>query len=113
MIEKQILNYLNRQAATYNKAYMTRPETEPAEYLLIEKTGSSITNYLQTSTISIRSISGTLQGTIELSAKVIELMQAMVEEKGIYKVTLTNESNFTDTRTKQFRYRATFDIVHQ
>ena len=57
MIEKIIYDYLNDQGFS---AYMQKPENPPSEYVLIEKTGSSRTNYINSATIALQSYADSL-----------------------------------------------------
>lgn len=112
MIEKIILDYLSEELPDV-PIYMERPEKKPAgEYILLEKTGSSLSNHLPSATIAVQSYAPTLLQAAELneSAKAV-LLNAVVlaEVSGVY---LQSDYNFTDTATKQPRYQAVFDFYY-
>ena len=59
MIEKIVLDYLNRELDV--PAYLEEPEKLTADrYVLIEKTGSSRSNYLKKATLALQSYAGSL-----------------------------------------------------
>ena len=57
MIEKTILDYLN-SAELPARAYTEMPKTPPTKLYLIEKTGDSRTNHVNTATVAIQSYGG-------------------------------------------------------
>lgn len=58
MVEKIMLDYLND--ALTSPVYMERPTNPPREYVIIQKTGSSKVNRLETATLAFQSYSGSL-----------------------------------------------------
>ena len=112
MIEKIILDYISEELPDV-PCYMERPETKPdGEYILLEKTGSSLSNHLPKATIAVQSYAPTLQKAAELNeeAKAVLLRAAVLDDiSGVY---LQTDYNFTDTTTKQPRYQAVFDFYY-
>lgn len=109
MIEKIIYDYLNDQGFS---AYMQKPENPPSEYVLIEKTGSSRTNYINTATIALQSYAGSLYSAALLNEEVKRAMDNSIALDEICSASLNSDYNFTDTTTKEYRYQAVYDIVH-
>ena len=110
MIELLVLNYLKDEDFT---AYMEMPEKTPSfPFLIIEKTGSSKENHINTSTIAIQSYAGTLYEAADLNEQVKAAMEDAITLDEITKVSLNSDYNFTDTETKRYRYQAVFDITH-
>ena len=60
MIEKIVLDYLNSLGNLQAKAYTEIPKDVPRKYYLLEKTGTSNSNKITTSTIAIQSHADTL-----------------------------------------------------
>lgn len=111
MIEKTILDYLLDNDLN---AYMERPEKKPpGEYVLVEKTGSTSSNLLTTSTIAVQSYSNSLYGAASLNERVKTLMLQADKEIPISSCSLNTDNNFIDTATKQYRYQAVFEVTHK
>ena len=112
MIEKVLLDYLNDSTLSVN-AYMETPERVPSSYVLVEKTGSSRRNLIDSATIAIQSIAGSLYDAALLNEEVKALMDPFLVPSCISSCKLNSDYNFTDTRTKQYRYQAVFNLVYK
>ena len=112
MIEKILLDYLSDELPDV-PIYMERPEKKPAgEYILLEKTGSSLSNHLPQATMAVQSYAPTLLEAAELNEQVKGLVlnaTTLPEISGVY---LQGDYNFTNTATKQPRYQAVFDFYY-
>lgn len=112
MIEKIILDYISDEIPDV-PCYMERPEKKPAgKYILLEKTGSALSNHLSQATMAVQSYAPTLYEAAELNNSVKEVLlgAAVLDEiSGVY---LQSDYNFTDTATKQPRYQAVFDFYY-
>lgn len=86
-------------------------ESTHDEYVLIEKTGSSKTNHINTASLTIQSYSTSLYKTALLNESVKEAMERLPFIEDVSKVTCDSDYNFTDTQTKRYRYQAIFDLV--
>ena len=71
MIEKIIYDYLTDQGFS---AYLQKPKNPPSEYVLIEKTGSSRTNYINSATIALQSYADSLYSAALLNEAIKEAM---------------------------------------
>ena len=109
MIEKIILDYLNDKAPV--PAYMEKPNTEPTQYILIEKTGSERSNYIDSATIAIQTYADSLFAAATLNEEVKTIMYDITELDEVFSVRLVRDYNFTDTTKKKYRYQAIFDLV--
>lgn len=118
MIEELLFTYLNDEATV--PWYAMRPpttgdhmETANASYGLFEKTNSTKTDHVVTSTFAFQSYAPTLLEAAQISA---ELRQLIEELPGITtevsKAQLSGEYNFTNTADKQPRYQAVFTLTH-
>ena len=110
MIEKTVLDYLNDKLPV--PVYMEVPEDVETSYVIIEKTGGGMTNQIWTATLAIKSVAASLFNAAALNIAVIEAMLAIADTTEISKCSLNSNYNFTDTRTKEYRYQAVFDIVY-
>ena len=118
MIELDILNYLNSVLSV--PVLMEEPtDTNTTEFVLLEKTGSSRADYINTSVFAVQSYSDTLFGAASLNEEVkTALLGDGVNSYGITAITdiskcdLNGDYNYTDTSTKRYRYQAVFDLVY-
>lgn len=109
MIEKKVLDWLDTQLSV--PVYMERPLDVPASFVLLEKTGSSMENWIYSVTIAVQSYAPTLLGAAQLNELVKAAMLNMIERGDVSSVRLNSDYNYTDTATKSYRYQAVFDIV--
>ena len=114
MIETTLIKYLSSKIS--QGVYAERPDNVPDEYVLIQKTGSSTDNLITTATIAIQSIvnaktkskldAATLNETIKAA------MIGMTERDDIARVRLNSDYDYTDDRTREYRYQAVYQITH-
>lgn len=110
MIEKIIFDYL---ASVLNVPVVLEvPENAPAEFVLIEKTGSRRSNYFDTATIAIQSYSTSLYKTATLNELVKTKMYNLISVDEVTSCRLNSDYNYTDLQTKRYRYQAVFDISY-
>lgn len=111
MIEKIVLDDLN--SALTESVHMETPKDIPDAYVLIEKTSESMENQIWSATLAIQSISSqSLYAAALLSNSVKnEMLYGLITNSAVSKVSLNSEYNFTDSRTKQYRYQAVYDII--
>ena len=108
MIEKEVLDYLNNVLDV--PVYMEKPEKEPTEYVLIEKTGSSGENLIYSATFALQSYADSLYLAAELNEKVKKAMDDIIVLDTISDSKLNTDYNFTDTTKKKYRYQAVYDL---
>ena len=110
MIEKTILDYL--RSKTDVAVHMQRPEQLPEKYVLLEKTASQQRGHIFISMLAMQSYAPSLYEAAELDEAMRGLMATAVELNEICSVSLNSDYNFTDPKTKQYRYQAVFNIAH-
>lgn len=110
MIEKTIYDYLN--SCMDVPVYMEKQDAMPETYVLIEKAGSSVSNYIYSATFAIQSYSTSMYKASELNEIVKEKMDDLITLPNISKSSLNSDYNFTDTQTKKYRYQAVYDIYY-
>ena len=110
MIETIVRNYLDD--ALDVSVFLEVPLNPPETYVVIEKTGSSTENHIITAMLAIQSIAGSMYEAAELNEYVKEAMENIVELVEIGRCDCNSDYNYTDTRLKNYRYQAVFDIVY-
>ena len=111
MIEQRLLEYLNSSLSPV-PCYMEMPEDPTGQFVIIDKTGSSVTNRITKANFAIQSYADTLYEAAELNERVKEAMDSMLELDTISKVELNSDYNFTDTDLKAYRYQAVFVLTY-
>ncbi|MEA4965386.1 MAG: hypothetical protein VB055_06155 [Oscillospiraceae bacterium] len=110
MIEKTVLDYLSASLSLPVK--MEVPENPPEEFLVVEKTGSDVSNHIKRATIAVQSYAGSLYRAACINEDVKAATENLVALPEISKASLNSDYNFPDTQTKKYRYQAVFDIYH-
>ncbi len=109
MIEKIILDYLSQNLSAPVSMEVQQGLTD---FVVIEKTGSSADNHIDSATIAVQSYGRTMYKAAELNEKVKAAMERLIELDSVSKCELNTDYNFTDTDKKQYRYQAVFDVVY-
>ena len=110
MIEKTILDYLNEHLTV--PAYMEEPINKPASYVLIERTGSSESDLIETTTLALQSYGASLYDAATLNMAVKARIKQAVELPSVSAVYINSDYNFTDTETKRYRYQCVAVVTH-
>ena len=112
MIETLIIEYLSG-ALSPVKVTAEEPDNLVGKHVVIEKTGSSITDHIKTSTIAIKSYGSSLYEALVLNAQVKNAMDGFeFDSSKISAVELDTDYNFSDTAKKRYRYQAVFTVTH-
>jgi len=113
MIETTILSYL-MSALGDVPVFAERPVGDeiPDKYVVIEKTGSSRSNYITTSTVAFQSYGRRLLEALQLNERVKEAIDSAVELPEISAARLNSDYNFSDQTNKIYRYQAVYNITH-
>lgn len=119
MIEKIVYDYATNQLPI--PVFMELPEVPsenyprlPDEFVVIEKVGGSSTNKIRFASIAVQSYS--LRSLYNASVvneavkHVMECLPANVDD--VSDCRLTADTNFTDTRTKRYRYQCVFSLYY-
>lgn len=110
MIEQTVLDFL--ASALTAPAYAEVPPNPPGTFVVVEKTGSGITNCIQRSTLAVQSYAPSLNQAAELNERVKAAMAQAAALPEMCAVRLNSDYNFTDTTIKRYRYQAVFDLTH-
>lgn len=109
MIEEKIIAYLKSILGI--PVYASKPEKVPNKYVLVRKTGSGSQDYITSAMVAIQSYDES-----EYKAGLLneEVKKAMFEPdiQDISSCKLNSDYPYTDTKTKEYRYQAIYDITH-
>lgn len=109
MIEKIVKDYLKRKLDI--PVLMEKPKNKVDEYVLIDKTGSSRKNQINSATFVLQSSAKTLENAAILNEKVKAAMDEMPMECDVFSAKLNTDYSFTDSEKKEYRYQAVYDIT--
>jgi hypothetical protein len=110
MIEKTILDYLEEHLTV--PVYMEEPINKPASYVLIERTGSSESDLIESTTLALQSYGASLYDAAVLNMAVKARIKQAVELPSVSAVYINSDYNFTDTETKRYRYQCVAVVTH-
>ena len=110
MIEKTILDYLGEHLTA--PVYMEEPINKPASYVLIERTGSSESDLIESTTLALQSYGASLYDAAVLNMAVKARIKQAVELPSVSAVYINSDYNFTDTETKRYRYQCVAVVTH-
>lgn len=108
MIEKVVQEHLNRVLDI--PTLLEKPEEEIQEYIIIEKTGGSRENHIQSATIAIKSHAASLFRAAEINKKAIDAMNCLAELPEIGSSEYNTDYNYTDISKKEYRYQAVYEV---
>ncbi len=111
MIEKTILDYLTENLPV--PVVMEVPEPPaPKRYIVVEKTGSFMSNLIPTAMIAVQSCAESLYEAARLNEAVKSTLPGIVTHPLVGACRLDTDYNFTDPESKTYRYQAVFRITH-
>jgi len=110
MIEKIIKDYLDGHLLL--PSFFERPEHPPEKYILLEKTGSSESNYINSATFVFQSYAPSLYEAAELNEELKSSVKKIIEVTDVSKAKLNTDYNFTDPEIHEYRYQAVFDFKY-
>jgi len=110
LLETILLDYLSEELKV--PVYMEVPETPPASYVVIQKTGSNRTNRIDTAMVAIQSIADSLYEAASLNESVKAAMDVFEDvNPEIFRTELNSDYNYTNEETKSRRYQAVYNIT--
>jgi len=87
------------------------PEDEDA-FILVEKVGVSMRNYIQSATVSLKAYAPNLYEAESLIGRTRKAIEGMVEKNEISAVHLDTDAPWPDPSRKEDRYQAVYIITH-
>lgn len=118
MIEKTVYDYLTEclDVPVFTELPEVPSEDYPAwpeKFIVLEKVGDSVTNHIHAASIAIQSYSiSRLFDAASLDETVRDAMDGLITLPEIGSCRMASNYNFTDTRTKRYRYQSVFDIAY-
>lgn len=109
LVEKILIDYLNSKLDV--EAYMEEQVDHEASYVVVEKTGSSLSNHIYSSVFAVQSYGPSLYQAATLNEKVKTAMLDLPTVPEVASCKLNSDYNFTDTSKKKYRYQAVYEIV--
>lgn len=110
MIEKTLFDYLSEQLAP-TPVFMEKPSPLPDVFVLIEKTGASRTNRIESARFAFQSYDETLYKTAELNERVKEAVDSIIELDEIGSAHFETDYPFTDISNKRYRYQSVYNFT--
>ena len=110
MIELIVKEYLEN---TLNVPVFFEEQTDSYEkYVVIDKTGSSVENFIYTATFALQSYANTKYESAVLNESVKNAMDNIVNLNSVSKSKLNSDYDFTDTTKKKYSYQSVYDLVY-
>lgn len=91
---------------------MEVPAERPSKFIVIDKTGSGLSEHIRSTTVAIQSYDVTKAKASKLNDEVIKQMLNITELDSVSRVELNTDYPFPDTSNKGYRYQAVFDLIH-
>jgi len=110
MIETILIDYLSSEIGVSVTA--ERPRARQGEYLVIDKTGSSESDHLESAMVAVQCFADTKASAASLCSRVKKAMRSIADKRGdVTRSSLNSDYDNTDTSTKKYMYQALFDIT--
>lgn len=110
-IEEIVLNRMMSKLSV--PCYMEEPAQNTADsFVLIERSGGSLVNTARRCSITVQSYARSKYEACALNEEAKEAMFSLMELNSIGGVVLNSDSDFTDTRTKRYRYQTLFELTY-
>lgn len=109
-ILEYVVKYLDKNLP--EPVRIKKPEKAPERYILVEKTGFDIENYINRATIVIETYAESLYAAEELSIAVRKKLNEMADNINISAVSLDTDYPNSDADRKENRYQAVYKITH-
>lgn len=112
MLEEQLIGYLEEKTGLHTSNEKTAGRI-PQEYILVQRTGGSEVNMVDGAVYAIQSISSISKlRAAEINELVKSAMRRFNEAANISSCKLNSDYDFTDARSKEYRYQAIYEIVY-
>ena len=109
-LEAFLIEWIQRQ--TGYDTFAEVPEGHPAEFYIVERTGSRTVNHITTATIAIQSWnSAGMYMAAAMNDDLKTVMESLVQEPEISACRLSTDYNFTNAESKYYRYQAVYNIT--
>ena len=110
MIEIIIVKYLTEKMDV--PVSMDKTDRDVKRYILVERTGSSRSNFINTATFVFQSYAESRYEAAKLNEELKLNMDNIIELPQISRSALNSDYDYTNTQTKEYRYQAVYNIVY-
>lgn len=112
LFEAKLIEYLHT-ATGLHVSNEKSGDRLPERYILIQRTQGSEVEQIEGATYAIQSISSKSKlEAAEINEDVKEAMRAFPAESYVSSCRLNSDYDFTDPKTKEYRYQAVYNIVY-
>lgn len=111
MIEKTVIQYLSGALGAPVRAELPEDYTGGA-MVLVERLGGGHENRLASATIAVQSYGDSLLDAATLSGQAVRAMEEIITLDEVASCRLNSEYNYTDERSKRYRYQAVLDLTY-
>ena len=114
-IEAYVIDYLLDDLGIQTYGQMPddpNPTDNPENFIVVQLTGSTVSNHIWESTLAIQSYSESLAKASRLNSAVIQSMLNIISQDEICRVHLNSAYEYTDESTKRPRYQAVIVLNH-
>jgi len=111
MIEQVMIDYLENELDGV-PVFAEVPEEHYEKMVIVDKTGSSLSNRVYSVTVAVQSYAESLLQAAALNEIVKSAVLRMTALDVISSVRLNSDYNYTDTQSKRYRYQAVFVITY-
>ena len=112
MIEQIIIAYLNSHNGIAYPAYGDTPMDGGTRYYLVQKTGSSNRNHINTAQVAIQSYGQSKTDAATMNETLVIVMRDLVTLPAVSACRLNSDYDYTDLSKRRYRYQAVFDITY-
>lgn len=96
--------------ATGVRAVLEVPAERPDEFISVERTGGSGTQFTQDATLAIQSWAGTRRRAAEIAALVEGSVMALLDEPNIFSAVADGSYRWPDPDSRQERYQTMIEV---
>lgn len=90
---------------------LTHRSEESGSFVILERLGGKVADGLERASFAIQSYGDTMLEACQLNSEVRRAMNILYENDSITSVSLDSDYNFTDKKTKHYRYQGIYDLV--
>lgn len=109
--EEIVIGYLDEALLNIPVSGMV-PSPMPAQFITVEKTGSSEQNWITSATLAVQSWAKSQHDAMMLNEAVKTAMRGLTALTEVSACRCSTDYNFTDTATNRCRYQAVFEVVY-
>lgn len=111
-IESLLVSHLNGPAGVAGvDAFMDVPETRPAKFVTVERTGGGIDTFRDLPAVAVQVWAESRYAASELAPDVVAAVELVKLHPKVARVNISSIYNFPDPDSRQARYQFTVELV--